>query len=184
MKLAESHKCCTIQMKPKIALLHLILVMIFLTTGCTGAPVTLFSSATPSILKATETFTLIFQPSETIQSSPTFPPTSTLIPKSWLTFDDPAFHLKFRFPGNWQPESPTQYSGPDGYFELTQQTYPASEFDSISTFCFLEANQNKPAAFGNFPYMTTWQGGDPQMQISLGFGCTITPGGDTLPNSS
>ncbi len=181
MKIAESHKCCTIQMKPKIVLLHLILVLFFLTAGCTGVSVTIFPTATPSILQTTKKSTPIFQPSETLEPSPTFPPSPTPIPDSWLTFTDASFHLKFRFPENWQPESPTHYSGPDGYFELTQQTYPASEFDSISTFCILEANQNKAVALGVLPYVTTWQGVDPQMQISLGSGCTITPGGDTLP---
>ncbi len=81
-----------------------------------------------------------------------------------------------RYPANWTAESPTRYSGADGYFEVSTQTYPASLFDSMGTLCVLEANRTPPAAGGASPFIVNWQAWQPEMQTWAGFGCVVLPG--------
>jgi hypothetical protein len=59
--------------------------------------------------------------------------------------------MTLRYPPGWKAVSPTRYAGPDGYFELAVQSYPAFTIDNIQNHCVLAANEGKPAAFGAFP---------------------------------
>ena len=131
-----------------------------------------------TLIPSTTSVSSTTQPPEEESPSPTYPPTPTPIPDAWLTYTNPALHVQFRYPPDWQPETPTRYSSAEGYFEWSIQTYPASEFDSYITLCVLEANENKPAAFSSDPFITTWQGLSSQSGNMVGYGCTVSPAND------
>lgn len=157
-------------------------VMIALiTAGCSTHPTGLNPSMTITSRPPTETSTPVSPTTKTPQAepaTPTYPPTPTQIPDSWRTYTNSALHLKFRYPANWLPETSSRFSGPDGYFEWSTQTYPASEFDSLTTLCVLEANENKPASFGMYPFVSMWQGLSSTADSVVSYGCTVTPGND------
>jgi hypothetical protein len=153
-----------------------------LISGCNSHLATYASSPLPETIQPASTSVPIASASkllEAVETTPSNPPPPSAIPSSWLIYNSIPLHLEFRYPANWLAESATRYSGPDGYFELSLRPYPASEFDSLITLCVLGGNENKPAAFGMFPMVSTWQGASSPESEVAGYGCTINPSPDS-----
>jgi hypothetical protein len=116
----------------------------------------------------------------TESSAPTaaqpIPPTS--IPETWKTFTNPALNVTLRYPENWQAQTATRVSGPNGFFELSIREYPASKFDRLVNLCVLDANNpDLTSIYGSFPFISDWQGWDVQRQDWIGHGCVVSPSG-------
>lgn len=91
-------------------------------------------------------------------------PTPTPVPASWETSSDSTLQIEFRYPAEWQAEAPLKLRGADGFVEVSLQDYHASLFDVMRTVCVLEANANRPAAYGAGPLISNWSGWDPDRQ--------------------
>ncbi len=124
---------------------------------------------------STLTFTPTSTPSETPEATLTAPPIPTAIPASWRTYTNLALNVTFRYPESWQAETPTRYRGPDGFFDLSTRTYPASVFDSLRTICTLEANRAGPSTYGAAPRFGSWQPMRTEADVN---GCTVAPEGE------
>jgi len=112
---------------------------------------------------------------ETSVSILTDPATPTPIPASWKIFSIPTLNIHFRYPAQWQTETPQRLSGTDGFVEISLMDYPASLFDVMRTVCVLEANADKPAVYGSSPLIEDWQGFDAEQQTTAGNGCLVIP---------
>jgi hypothetical protein len=161
----------------KIIPIILSIPLLLTVTGCGYQPAAATLTATATHLSATALPTETLEPSptgtalptETPQPSLTPPPLPTAIPDSWRTYTNPALNVTFRYPDGWQAETPTRYSGPDGFFDLSARTYPASVFDSLSTLCVLEANRARPSIYGTLPMTGGWQ------EQGVGDRCAVIP---------
>ncbi len=139
----------------KIIPIFLSILLLLTVTGCGYQP-------------AAATLTATALPTQTPQ--PSQPPPHTAIPASWRTYTNPALNVSFRYPDGWQAETPTRFRGPDGFFDLSTRTYPASVFDSLPTLCVLEANRARPSVYGALPVTGGWQ------EQGAGYRCAVVPG--------
>ena len=144
------------------------------TTTVKPATLTPTGTATPVPTTASSTA------AETADPIYTAPAPPTPIPSSWKTFSAPTLNIQFRYPAQWQAETPLHLSGTDGFVEVSLLDYSASLFDVIRTLCVLEANPDKPAVYGSSPLIEDWQGGAAEQQASFGRGCMVMPL-DNLP---
>lgn len=153
-----------------VQIIPLGMMLALLGSGCNSATQTINPS---------QTFATAVTPAPTaVTVSPPDAFAPAIVPDDWATHTDPVLQIEFRYPGDWKPESPSRYRGADGYVEWTTRIYPASIFDTFEALCILEANENKPAAFGAFPFVSSWQGYDSRRQFWFGHGCTVIPGGE------
>ena len=97
-------------------------------------------------------------------------PTLTPLPDSWVTYTSSDLHVTFRYPDTWKAESATRYSGSDGFWQLMTVPHTISQFDSLGAVCALEANRNKPVAYGAYPVIEDWWNGDGPWS-----GCLVSP---------
>jgi len=101
------------------------------------------------------------QATETSEATITPPVPPTSIPANWKTFTNSDLNLTLRYPENWQAQTATRVSGPEGFFELSTRDYPASEFDRLVNLCVLDANDpNLTVKYGPLPFISNWQGWD------------------------
>ena len=153
----------------------------------TIAPSAAFTPALPAATytaTAGSTATLVPPPPTATETSiPTsaVPATPTPIPASWETFSASTLKIQFRYPAEWQAETPLRFSGKDGFVEISLMDYPNSEFDVMRTVCVLEANSDKTAAYGSGPLIADWQGWDPERRTPVGSGCIVMPSAGMPP---
>ena len=166
-----------------LAILAALLLVVF-STSC-GLPTNLTQpGATPT---STTAPSATLEPSspvamETAVPTITEPTPSIPISASWETFSAPNLQIQFRYPAQWQVEAPLHLSGADGFVEVSLLDYPASLFDVMRTVCVLEANADKPTAYGSSPLIGDWQGWDTELQTFAGYGCMVMPS-DDLPSA-
>jgi hypothetical protein len=115
-------------------------------------------------------------PGTVIPTAPVTTPVPTPIPANWQTYTNTTLRLTLRYPSGWKAISKTRYAGPDGYFELTGQTYQASATDNLQNKCVLDANTNQPVDFGLHPVIGDAGWFNPNTFAVLGLNnCTVTP---------
>jgi hypothetical protein len=104
-------------------------------------------------------------------------PTVTPLPESWQTYFFPPHNLRLRFPGHWRAESPTRFSGPDGFVAWETRPRHDSYAWGVGTACMLEARADYPFAYGWQPrisYTSDWF--SPTMPAEMDIhGCAILP---------
>ena len=128
----------------------------------------------PSLTSAT--LTLLPDTIETSAPTITPPVPPTNLPDTWQRFSNPSLNVTFLYPENWERESAMRASGPDGFFELSIRDYPASKFDRLTNLCVLDANNSTlTSKYGSFPFVSDWQGSDPERQTWIGYGCIVSP---------
>jgi len=105
-------------------------------------------------------------------------PTPTFVPFSWKLFSLPEVGIHFRYPEDWQANTPNRYSGQDGFFEVSIQPYASTVFGNLRTICTLEANLHKKDLYGETPYILDWQGWASEIKSWFGSGCGVMPAPD------
>ena len=172
------------------------LMLTVFSTSCALAPVLSPPAATPNITAAVQatfepypasatppTAATLIEPTAitptaitpTAAPKMTYPTTLTPIPASWKTFSDSTLKMQFQYPAEWQANAPLHLSGTDGFVEVSLLDYHTSFFDVMRTVCVLEANTDRPAAYGANPKILDWQSWDPEHQTPMGRGCIVMP---------
>jgi hypothetical protein len=165
-------------MRQKLSRRHTVAYLFILTviSACQPVGIQPVSTASTISLSTPIPTTSLALPTATSAAAITPSGPTASGPETWKIFTNSDLNVTLRYPQNWQAQTATRASGPDGFFELSTRAYPASEFDRLDNLCVLDANDpSLTSTFGPQPVISDWQSWDVQSQAWTDSSCIVSP---------